>query len=433
MKYFLRTLGCQVNESDSERIAFLLEKLGYEQTLRMENADLLVFNTCSVRQSAEDRIFGLRRIFKRLKKKNAGLKIILTGCMIYYGEKQLKRRMPELDVVLNIGDLNKLPGLIGKSGTIKFDDYLSLEAKHNSKISVHIPISFGCDNVCSYCIVPYSRKREYSRPAEDVLKDVEKAVKSGHKEIWLLGQNVNSYHSKFQIQNSKFQLIDFAELLKLVNEIKGDFWIRFTSSHPQNFSDDLIQAMKNCEKYGHYLNLPIQSGDDDVLKKMNRGYTVKGYLALVKKIRKAMPDISISTDVIVGFPSETKKQFLNTAKIFKAISFNMAYLSEYSPRPKTAASFMEDNVLKKEKEQRKKDLNEILIKTGLSSNKKYVGKIVDVLVENKRNDGFYEGHTKTYKTVILKSKRDKDLIGKFVKVKIIKARDFSLEGNWIRK
>jgi len=439
MKYFLKTFGCQVNKSDSERIAFLLEKLGYKKVSTMENADLLIFNTCSVRQSAEDRIFGLKKSFKYLKKKNTGLKIVLTGCMIHYGEKQLKKRIPELDIVLNIRDLNKLPELIGKSNNIiKFDDYLSLKPKRSSKISAYIPISFGCDNVCSYCIVPYARKKEYSRPIDDVLKDIEQAVKNGHKEIWLLGQNVNAYKSEVKkpvaaiLKDKKFKIrnnsINFAELLRLVNKIRGNFWIRFTSPHPKNFSDELINVLKHSKKYGHYLNLPLQSGDDDILKKMNRGYTVKEYLMLIKKIRKAMPDISISTDIIVGFPSETRKQFFNTVKIFKTIGFDMAYISEYSPRPKTAAFFMKDNVSKKEKEYRKKYLNNVLIKSSFLNNKKYVGKIVDVLIENKRNDGFFEGHTKTYKSVILKDKCKKNLIGEFVKIKIIKARDFGLEG-----
>ncbi len=423
LKYFLKTFGCQLNKSDSERVAALLENLGYKETIEMKNADLLVFNTCSVRQSAEDRVFGLRNKLALLKKRNPNLKIVLTGCMIHYGEETLKKRMSELDIVLNIKDLKKLPEFLGKKNKVKFSNYLSLEAKHTSTVSANIPISFGCNNICSYCIVPYSRKKEYSRPVGDIINEVRKLIKAGYKEIWLLGQNVNSYKAKF-----KNEIIDFAKLLRLINNIAGNFWIRFTSPHPSNFSDDLIKAMKECKKCAEYVNLPVQSGDNEILEKMKRGYKVEDYVQLIRKIRKNIPGIAISTDVIVGFPGESKKQFLNTVNLFKKIKFDMAYISEYSPRPKTAAFFMKDDVIKKEKEKRKKILESILRKTALWNNKKYLGVIEEVLVNGQNRKGLYEGRTRSYKHVLITERCKKNLIGKFVKVKITKAHDFGLEG-----
>ena len=301
-----------------------------------------------------------------------------------------------------------------------------LTEKTDSKISALIPISHGCDNFCTYCIVPLARGREISRGVLDIMSDVKKAVDDGAKEIWLLGQTVNSYRCnlKSKISNLKSKEIKFLELLRMVNDIPGDFWIRFTSPHPKYFSDELIKAMAECDKFAHYINLPIQSGNNAVLKRMGRPYTVGHYKKLVGKIRKAMPDIAISTDIIVGFPGETRKQFEDTKKLFEEIKFDMAFISEYSPRPKTVAYKMfKDNVSHQEKESRKNELNEILKKTALENNQKLVGKTVKVL--NGRTEGNKPIEITNVKHSMLNIKNN------FVSAKIIKASIWSLKGKLI--
>jgi tRNA-2-methylthio-N6-dimethylallyladenosine synthase len=297
-------------------------------------------------------------------------------------------------------------------------------------VSALIPVSHGCDNFCAYCIVPLARGKEISRRVLDILNDVKKAVDNGTpqehfhfskagyrqkklvaKEIWLLGQTVNSYKNGY---------VKFHDLLRLVNDIPGDFWIRFTSPHPKDFSDELIKTMAECEKFAHYINLPVQSGNNTMLKRMGRPYTVGHYKKLVGKIRRAMPDIAISTDIIVGFPGETKKQFEDTKKLFKEIKFDMAFISEYSPRPKTAAAKMfKDDVPHKEKEMRKNELNEILKKTALENNQKLVGKTVKVL--NGRTEG-------NKPTEIERESANWRTKNKFVYAKITKANIWSLKG-----
>jgi tRNA-2-methylthio-N6-dimethylallyladenosine synthase len=284
---------------------------------------------------------------------------------------------------------------------------LKIESKEPK--TAFVPIMTGCNNFCSYCVVPYTRGREISRPTEEIICEVKKLAKNGIKEIWLLGQNVNSYEN------------GFSKLLKKINKIPGKFWIRFTSSHPKDFSDDLIEVMKSCEKITPYLNLPVQAGDDKILKKMNRPYTIAQYKKLTKKVKKEIPNICLSTDVIVGFPGETKKQFENTVRLFKEIKYDMAYISQYSPRPGTVGAKLIDNVSLKEKDRRKKVLNEALRQTALENNKKYIGKTVEVLMTD---DGI--GKTKTNKTVKISS--EKNFSGKFIKVKITETSPWSLKG-----
>ncbi|MBU2545171.1 MiaB/RimO family radical SAM methylthiotransferase [Patescibacteria group bacterium] len=327
MKYFVVTFGCQMNEADSKKIASALESKNYKPALDINKANLVVVNMCSVRQSAVDRVYGIIN-----KLKNSKTKTILTGCILKKDRNKFRKLFDE---VINIEDLTQ-----------------KVEQKHDEKSSAVIPIMTGCNNFCSYCVVPYTRGREKSRPAKEIICEVESLIKRGYKEIWLLGQNVNSYSD-----------IPFPELLRKINNIPGKFLIRFTSSHPKDFSDDLIKAMAECKKVANYLNLPIQSGDDEVLKKMNRPYTVKQYKDLVKKIRKIIPDINLSTDVIVGFPGETEKQFENTAKLFKEIKFSLAYINKYSPRYGTVAEKFEDDISPKEKKHREKVLENIIKET----------------------------------------------------------------------
>lgn len=415
--YHIITYGCDANRADSEKIAWLLEHCGFKKTPAKEKAGLLIFNTCSVRQKAEDRVFGRNKEMKTLKEKNPGLKIVLAGCMNHYDKKFLKERLPFVDIFLPIKELPSLPAKLNlkhKSAASRH-----IQSSRQSNFRAYVPISQGCDNFCSYCIVPFSRGREYSRPAKEIINEVCKLVNNGYKEIWLLGQNVNSYRGG----------ISFAELLLKINEIPGKFWIRFASPHPKDFSDALIKAMKKAEKFPKYINLPVQSGNNQILKKMNRPYTVFQYKSLVKKIRKAMPEISISTDVIVGFPGETKKQFQDTVRLFKEIKFDMAFISEYSPRPKTAAAIaFKDNVPPAEKDRRKKALNEVLIKTALLNNKKLVGKTVEVLID-KKSGGRVFGKTEGNKNIEIEGKGIKKLkLGDFAAVKVANAAPWHLKG-----
>lgn len=441
MKYHIRTYGCQMNKSDSERIARVLEEIGFRPSPTAKGADLLLVNICSVRQSAVDRaISKIKSQSSKIKNTNQKSKIILTGCIL---EKDKKEFQKFCDAIFNINNLPELPGLVkslgfqvqgGKSKEV--EHYLKLKPEYQSEIIAYVPIMTGCDNFCTYCVVPYTRGREISRPAEEILCEVKELVKRGIKEIWLLGQNVNRYrsNSKTKTQNSK--IINFAKLLEMVNNLSDHFWIRFTSPNPADFTDELIETMAKCKKVTPYLNLPVQSGDDEILKRMNRPYTVCQYKNLVKKIRAAFrkyrkgleKEIALSTDIIVGFPGETKEQFENTAKLMREIKFDMAYISRYSPRPGTPAAKMKDDVSQKEKKRREKVLTEILKKTALQNNKKFIGKEVLVLPEEFKN-GFLIGKSRHYKTVkfLPRSEGDKDLIGNFLKIKIVDALPWGLK------
>ena len=411
MKYYIVTFGCQMNRSDSERIAALLETLDYEPTSKMEKADLIVVNICSVRQSAVDRVYGLLPKFKEFKKKNKKLKTVLTGCFL---KKDARKMDKYFDLILTIKSLPNWPRYLKEKNPLAIKDYFKIKPKYNSSFTALIPIMTGCNNFCTYCVVPYTRGRENSRPVKEIISEAEDLVKKGYKEIWLLGQNVNSYSP-----------VPFSQLLKKVNDVPGKFWIRFTSSHPKDFSDGLIKTMSQSEKVTEYLNLPVQSGDDQILKRMNRPYNVEQYKEIVKKVKKEIPNISLSTDIIVGFPGETKEQFQNTVKLFKEIKYDMAYISKYSPRSGTAAAKLKDNVSPKEKDRREKILTELLKKTALEKNKGYIGKEVEVLIDQKKKN-YLIGKTRTYKTV--KIKTSKDLLGRFIKVKVEDALPWGLKG-----
>jgi len=415
-KYFIITFGCQMNESDSERVISVLENIGHKQTFKIDKADLIVVNMCSIRQSAVDRIYGLRQKFNKLKNYNSKLITILTGCIL---RKDRRKFSEYFDFILNIKDLPSWPKILNaKYKILNTKCYLNIKPKHSLPKIAYIPISNGCSNFCAYCVVPYVRGLLVHRPAKDIVKEAKTLIKNGYKEIWLLGQNVNNYESQIP-------KINFPKLLEMINNISGDFWIRFTSSNPKDFSDELIDIMAKCKKITPYLNLPVQSGNNDILNKMNRKYTIEKYKKIIRKIRKKIPDIVLSTDIIVGFPGETKKQFNDTAKILKQVKFDMAYISQYSPRPETSASEMKDNVSKKEKKEREKILNEILKQTALKKNKKYIGKIIKVLPVKWKN-GFLLGKSFDYKSV--KIKGSKRLLEKFIKVKIINATPWGLKG-----
>ena len=388
MKYKIITYGCQMNKSDSERLANQLEALGFK--LSEKNPDLIVFNLCSVRQSAVDRAKA------RINKSRGKAKIAATGCILEKDKKEIEKIT---DVIFNIKYLTHLSEILQKLGfkpkklkTKK--DYLKIEPKYSSDILAYVPIMNGCNNFCSYCVVPYVRGREYSRDKQEILCEIKKLVKKGIKEIWLLGQNVNSYKPSF------------SDLLSEINEIEGDFWIRFTSSHPKDLTKKTIETIAKCQKVTPYFNLPIQSGDDEVLKAMNRPYTVKQYKKLIKttrqafkKYRKGLESIpALSTDLIVGFPNESTQQFNNTKKTIKEISFTFGYVSRYSPRPGTKAAKLKDNISPEQKKKREKQLVKIIEESALKFNKKFLNKNVNVLILKKKNN-FYLGKTRHYQTI----------------------------------
>ncbi|MBI3671240.1 tRNA (N6-isopentenyl adenosine(37)-C2)-methylthiotransferase MiaB [Candidatus Azambacteria bacterium] len=443
-KYKIITFGCQSNLSDSERISGVMESIGFEKTDDYKSSDVLIFNTCSVKQAAEDRVFGQARNLKEIKEKNKNLKIILTGCMMHHNQKYLETKAPFVDIFLDIRKLAELPKKLGYEAPFSPQEYLSLEAKRESNFRAFMPISYGCNNFCAYCIVPFSRGREYSRPYKEIVNEVKDLVKKGYKEIWLLGQNVNSYgienYSEKTVWAGKTRkgekpkikkgCLTFEELLKKIDAIKGDFWIRFTSPHPKDFTDELIDTIKKSKNITKYIHLPVQAGDDEVLKKMNRFYTVKHYEKLVEKIRKKIPDISISTDAIVGFSGETKKQFENTKKLFRKAGFDMAFISKYSPRPQTASQLaFKDDISKEEKEKRFRDLTNTLAKTALANNKKLKNKIVRALVDEESQGKFF-GRTEGMKPIEVESK-EKIEIGRFYDVKITNINAWSLKGKII--
>lgn len=439
-KYFIKTFGCQMNHSDSERIAAVLEANGLKSTSNIEEADLAIFNTCGVRQMAEDRVYGQ---IHNLATHNPKLIIIVTGCLA--NRKDVQRRLKDkVDLFTEIKDFPaSIECLFAKNNKRQYPgDYLKIIPKHKNDFQAYIPIMTGCNNFCSYCVVPYARGREISRPADEIIKEIKKLVKNGCKEIVLLGQNVNSY------KNGK---INFSKLLKKINAIPGHFWINFISNHPKDVTDEMIEAVAKLPKVCECFHLPLQSGNDEIIQKMNRKYTGQQYLNLIKKIKSAYKKyksdklFSITSDIIVGFPGETKKQFLGSAEVMKKAKYDMVYFGQYSPRPGTVAWKLKDSVSKKEKVRREKYLNEILKKTAFDNNQKYVGKNLEVLIEKqeipkaelweKKSSSLGKivcyGKTRTMKNVKITATK-KGLVGKFAKIKITKANTWNLEGALIK-
>ena len=344
-----------MNEADSERLVAVFESQGHQMVDSAIKADVVVINTCSVRESAENRVFGLvRNLTKKQKTKDKRPKIILTGCMVgsargerrRYSLTELKRRLPD------VSEFKTIEELIGK---------VQVAPKRRHKASAFVPIMEGCDHFCSYCVVPYARGKEKSRDFKEIVCEVEELAKQGYKEIMLLGQNVNSY---FDAPEESFRPprgrgVGFAALLRRLHEIKGIKEISFMTSNPWDLTDDIIEAM-SLPKIDRYLHLPVQSGNNQILKKMNRPYTALQFMKLVEKIRKKIPDVKIGTDIIVGFPGETKKQFENTVALCRKVGFEKAYISRYSPRPGTAAFKMKDDVSPKEKKRRWQVLEELI-------------------------------------------------------------------------
>jgi len=416
-KYYVQTFGCQMNKNDSERVSSLLNSLDLEKVEKPEEADLIVVNTCSVRQSAEDRVFGMIKNWQKLRKEKPNLIIAVTGCMPGRDhEGKIKDKIPGVDLWFGIDSLIQLPKWLEGLAILPLSkgelegvakDYLQINPSRDNNTQVFISIQTGCDNFCTYCVVPHARGRERNRTLKSILKEIKIAVGDGAKEITLLGQVVNNYkasdlenfskdnpytkHTPNPSQEGNSLLEEgrevlvkdhFAALLWEINQIDGEFRIHFTAPDPQHFSLEQVKAL-SLPKQVNFLHIPVQSGDDEILKKMNRHYTSEEYIDLIKKIRKQKPDIAIATDIIVGFCDEGEKEFENTVKMYKECDFDISYNAKYSERSgTTAAKVLSDNVSIEDKKKRWFILQDLMEETTLRKNQKYLDKEVRVLVSN---------------------------------------------------
>ncbi|GAA0176845.1 tRNA (N6-isopentenyl adenosine(37)-C2)-methylthiotransferase MiaB [Clostridium sediminicola] len=438
MKYYIETWGCQMNEEDSEKISGILKINNYQRTDDEKDADIIIFNTCCVRENAEQKVHGHLGYLKAQKKNNPDLIIAVTGCMTQQkgtAEKLLKK-FPHVDIITGSFNSYKLPEYIERvkqsGNTIvevwdkenKIVEGLPIDRK--SDVKAFVTIMYGCNNFCSYCIVPYVRGRERSRTPEDILKEVKDLVSRGYKEITLLGQNVNSYGIGLTPS------INFSGLLKKVNEVEGLERIRFMTSHPKDIHEELIQTMLECDKVCEHIHMALQSGSNRMLEKMNRKYTKEHYLGFANKAKEAIPDIAITTDIIVGYPGETEEDFEETLKLAEELQFDSAFTFLYSPREGTPAAKLKDEFIdEKTKHERFNRLLKVINKSVESRNKFYENKTVEVLVEgeSKTNDSILMGRTRNFKLVNFEG--SKELIGQLVDVKIVRAKPFSLVGEII--
>lgn len=401
-----------MNYSDAERISTVLSLLGYVKTEEETDADLIIVLACSVRQHAIDRIYGKIKNWERIKEKRP-LLTLLSGCVLSEDRKKISKAF---DFILKIDEIYKLPELLKiKTKKIDMSDYLSIHPEYRSHFQAYVPIITGCDNFCSYCAVPYTRGREKSRSKKEIIAEINELVKKGYKEITLLGQNVNSYK------------YGFSKLLAEIDKIKGDFRVYFYSNHPKDMNDELINTISKLIHFPHYIHLPLQSGNDEIIRKMNRHYTKKKYLALVEKIRRAMPEVALTTDIIVGFPGEGEKEFADTMEVMEKARFEMAFLAQYSPREGTVSAKMKDDVPKSEKVKRERILTAILAKTAYEKNKRLVGKKIRVLIDSRKKEKWY-GRTDGYKVVEIPAEAKTDLLGRFCEVKITRASAWKLVG-----
>ena len=433
--YHIVTYGCQMNEEDSEKMSGMLKSMGYEKTENRDEASIIIFNTCCVRENAENRVYGNLGELKKVKKKNPNLVIAICGCMMQQegmADKILKT-FPYVDIVFGTHNAYKFPEYLNRVKTegVQVKEILDKETKivegipidRESSIKAFVTIMYGCNNFCTYCVVPYVRGRERSRKSEDILNEIKDLVSKGYKEVTLLGQNVNSYGKGLE------EDINFAKLLRKVNEIDGLERIRFMSSHPKDLTEEVIMAVKECDKVCEQIHLPVQSGSDTMLKAMNRHYDRATYLSLVNKIKEEIPGCSITTDIIVGFPGESEEDIQDTIDLVKEVKYDSAFTFIYSRRNHTPADKMENQIPEEIKHERFNRLVEAVNENVIRGNKFYEGKTVEVLVEgpSKTDETKLMGRTRNGRLVNF-SCEDKNLIGKLVNVKINRAQPFSLIG-----
>lgn len=433
--YFLLTYGCQMNESDSERYAGQLESLGYRRTEDMDMADVVLLNTCCVRETAEGKILGKIGELKHVKQHNPNLIIAVTGCMAQEWQDRLFERAPHIDLVIGTHNIHKLIELIrerqAKSGHYLEADmtvpaFHDLPTKRFQKFFAWVPIMNGCNKFCTYCIVPYVRGREVSRPIADIVREIEEIAKEGYKEITLLGQNVNSYGLDLKDGT------DFSALLQAVDRIDGIERVRYMTSHPKDMTFAMINAIADSKKVVNHMHLPIQSGSDELLKKMNRGYTVDQYMELVEYARKRIPDLVLTTDIIVGFPGETEEMFCQTLDLLKRVQYDMAYTFIYSPRTGTPAAKMEHQIPQEEKSRRLQRLMDVQNVYSLQLNQAMEHKGYEVIVEGptKNDENHWFGRTTGNKMIIWEHDGSA-AVGDTVKVAVDKGQTWVLKGHLI--
>ncbi|MBR1884469.1 MAG: tRNA (N6-isopentenyl adenosine(37)-C2)-methylthiotransferase MiaB [Clostridia bacterium] len=434
LKYYIDTMGCAMNENDSSKYAGILESMGFTKAEDIDKSNLVLFNTCSVRENAENTLYGRLGSLKKKKKEDSNTIICVVGCMSQQKHviEKIKESYPYTDIVLGTYSMISFPEKLYNVIMKKERQYEYIEISNDvieevpiiyeSDKKASVSIIYGCNNFCTFCIVPHVRGRERSRMPEDILKDVKHLAEKGYKEIMLLGQNVNSYGKDLNINYT------FADLLKDLDKIEGIEIIRFTSPHPKDFSEDVIDVIASSKKISHLLHLPLQSGNTRVLKKMNRKYTKEQYLELVDRIKSKIPDVSFSTDIIVGFPGETAEEFEDTMDVVNKVKFEQIFMFIYSKRESTPAAEMEDGITYEEKVERLEILKKKFEEITNEKNEKMIGQVYEILIEgkSKTNDKLYTGRTLNNKVVIFDA--DETLVGKIVNVEIIKNNLWYLTG-----
>lgn len=432
--YYIETWGCQMNEEDSEKLSGMLKGLGYSRTELKEEAGIILYNTCCIRENAENKVFGNLGALKKLKRKNPDLIIGICGCMMQQEgmADKILNEFPYVNIIFGTHNSYKFPEYLNMVRTegVQIKEIYNKEEEiveglpidRKSDVKAFVTIMYGCNNFCTYCVVPYVRGRERSRQPQEIIKEIESLVSDGYKEITLLGQNVNSYGKGLE------EKINFAGLLRMINEIDGLARVRFMTPHPKDLTLDVIMAVKECDKLCEQIHLPVQSGSSRILKKMNRNYTKEQYLDLVKKIKEEIPDVTLSTDIIIGFPGETEEDFLDTLKLCEEVEYDTAFTFIYSRRNNTPADMMLNQIPDDVKHERFNRLvatinNKIAIK-----NKSYEGKTVEVLVEgtSKNDETRMTGRTRNGKPVNFPSKTVR--AGDIVDINIVRAQPFSLVG-----
>jgi len=433
LKYSILTMGCQLNENDSEKIAGMLDEMGYIEIDNYKEADLVIFNTCCVRENAEERLFGKIGEIKKIKE-SKNVILAIGGCMMQEKNmvNKIKKSYPFVNLIFGTHTMQNLPENIYKAivKNEKIKDVIDIDGeifeglpiKRNNEYKASVTIMYGCNNFCTYCIVPYVRGRERSREPEKILEEIKGLAKEGYKEITLLGQNVNSYKGNEKIKN-------FADLLNEVCKIDGIERVNFISPHPKDFTDDVIEAIANNEKISRIIHLPLQSGNTKVLKEMNRKYTKEQYLSLVDKMKERIPNLVLSTDIIVGFPGETEEEFEDTLDVVKKVNFEQVFMFIYSIREGTVAAEREDQIPEEIKHKRFDKLKELYESRVDENNEKYLNTVQKLLIEgkSKNNENMLEGRTTTNKVVIFNS-NEKNKIGDIVSVKITEAHRWYLKG-----
>ena len=430
-KLYIETLGCQMNKSDSERIKGIMSHFGYIETGE-DDADFLIVNTCSIRKLSEDKAYSKLGNWGARKKRGEDIKIGICGCVAQQEKENLLKKFPYIDLIFGTHNIYELPNLLKEEGRICAITNKPVEEKEyniirTKGINAWLPIMEGCNNFCTYCVVPYTRGRERSRTIENIIKEAKEILSKGYKEITLLGQNVDSWGK--DLKNG----LDFADVLYELDKLEGDFRIRFTTSYPTDITDKVINAVKNGKKICECFHIPMQSGNDRILKMMNRRYNVEEYTKIVRHIQNEIDNVTVTSDFIAGFPSETEEEFQDTIKMIKELSLDYSNTAAYSPRPNTPAGKMVDKFIPDDiKKRRLFELNEAVKEASFNSNKKYTGKILEVLVEKEKfenNKRILEGRLRNNKVVHFES--DKYKVGDFVSVKLNKASTWCLFGEEI--